>query len=181
MNIHPLKLTRRGFLASSASLGVGAGTVSYASTGVRPRSPESDPFVYEIQRSDEEWRALLSEDEYDVLRRGQTELPASSDIWDEARPGVYGCRGCNLHVYSSDWKVPLDKGWVFFAHAEPNSVLTDIDGPEERYTMDPNGPGNQIEAHCRRCGSHLGHILLVEGEVLHCINGRSLTFELRDA
>ena len=115
-----------------------------------------------------------------MLRRSQTELPASSDVWDETRPGDYGCRGGNLHVYSSEWKVPLDKGWAFFAHAEPNGVLTGIDGPDARYDdMGPGGPANMIEVHCRRCGSHLGHILLVDDEVLHCINGRSLTFAAR--
>jgi len=45
--------------------------------------------------------------------------------------------------------------------------------------MGPGGPANMIEVHCRRCGSHLGHILLVDDEVLHCINGRSLTFAAR--
>ncbi|MEM0938064.1 MAG: peptide-methionine (R)-S-oxide reductase [Pseudomonadota bacterium] len=137
---------------------------------------ERDPFSYEIQRSEEEWRALLSKEEYTVMRDRWTELPRSSDLWDDYREGQFSCRGCGLHVYSSDWRVPLDKGWVFFAHAEPMTVMTDIDGPQASYGMDPNGPGNMIEVHCRRCGSHLGHILIVDGKLVHCINGASLVF-----
>ena len=181
MTRHAFPLTRRGFLSSSAAAGIGIGTAGQASSPVLPARPEADPFVYAVQRSEAEWRAMLDDEEYDVLRRGQTELPASSALWTETRPGIYGCRGCNLHVYSSQWRVPLDKGWVFFAHAEPDTVLTGIDTPEESYSSDPDAPANMIEVHCRRCGSHLGHILLVEGDTLHCINGRSLTFEPRAA
>ena len=181
MTRHAFPLTRRGFLASSTVAGIGLGTAGQASAPSFPATPESDPFTFEITRTEEEWRALLDDESYVILRGGQTELPASSDLWTETRPGTYGCGGCNLHVYSSQWRVPLDKGGVFFAHSEPNTVLTGIDSPQEAYGMDPNAPGNMIEVHCRRCGSHLGHILLVEGEALHCINGRSLTFEPRDA
>lgn len=178
-NLSPF--SRRAFLASSSAAGLAIGSASRASSPAFPSRPERDAFDYEIQRTDDEWRALLDDEEYVILRGGQTELPASSDLWDDTRPGIFGCRGCNLHLYSSEWRAPLDKGWVFFAHAEPNAVMTGIDTPQEAYGMDPDGPGNMIEVHCRRCGSHLGHILLVEGEVLHCINGRSLTFEPRPA
>jgi peptide-methionine (R)-S-oxide reductase len=182
MTDHPLPLSRRGFLAASSAAGLGLATTARASSAPPfPDSPERAAFSYEIERSEAEWREMLDDEEYHILREGGTELPASSDLWNETRPGIYGCRGCNLHVYSSEWKVPLEKGWAFFAHSEDNTVMTSIDGPQEVYGMDPDGPGNLIEAHCRRCGSHLGHILLVEGEVLHCINGRSLTFESREA
>lgn len=177
---HSSPLSRRAFLVSSSAAGLGIASAGRASSPAFPPSPEPDAFTYEVRRTEEEWRALLDDEEYVILRGGQTELPASSDLWDETRPGVFGCRGCNLHLYSSEWRAPVDKGWVFFAHSEPNAVLTGIDTPQEAYGMDPNGPGNMVEVHCRRCGSHLGHILLVEGEVLHCINGRSLTFEPRE-
>jgi peptide-methionine (R)-S-oxide reductase len=173
----PSPLSRRTFLAATGATGLALGTVRRASSEALPAAPEAAPFTYEIQRSEAEWRAMLSEDEYGILREGGTEFPRTSDLWNETRDGAYGCRGCNLHVYSSNWKAPVDKGWVFFAHAEPDTVLMGIDGPEERYGMDPNGPGNLIEVHCRRCGSHLGHVLLVEGKVLHCINGTALTFQ----
>ena len=76
-----------------------------------------------------------------------------------------GTAGGGLHVYSSTWRVPMDKGWVFFVHSERAAVLTGIDGPQDSYGMDPNGPGTMIQAHCRRCASHLGHILIVDGRL----------------
>jgi len=164
-------MTRRGFVAAGA-----AAPLALAAGGAGARPAGADGFIYEIRRTEEEWRALLTPQEYRILREGGTELPASSDLWDETRAGTYSCKGCTLDIYASDWKVPLDKGWVFFVHAIPNAVLMGTDGPEQAYGMDPQGDNTLIEAHCRRCGSHLGHILLVEEQILHCINGRSLTF-----
>jgi len=68
-----------------------------------------------------------------------------------------------LPIYSSSQKVVLSRGWAFFYHSYENATLTGIDR-------------GQIEAHCRRCGSHLGHILYVESDILHCINGSALEF-----
>jgi len=176
----PAGANRRRFLASfaAAPLAIGAATRGEA---MAPPPLETDPFEYEIQRSETEWRDMLNEEEYRVLRDGWTELPYSTEKWNETREGLYGCRGCGLHLYSSNWRAPVDKGWVFFAHSEPAAVLTGIDGPQESYGMDPNGPGTMIEVHCRRCGSHLGHILIVDGKLLHCINGTSLTFSPTEA
>ncbi|MEM1429480.1 MAG: peptide-methionine (R)-S-oxide reductase [Pseudomonadota bacterium] len=171
--------TRRHFLATAAAapLAIGAAT-----KGAAKSSPalETDPFEYEIQRTEAEWRDLLTDEEYTVLRDGFTELPKTSDLWNDLREGKFACRGCGLHVYSSNWRVPLDKGWVFFAHAEPATVMTGIDGPQQAYGMPSDFP-NLIEAHCRRCSSHLGHILIVDRQLVHCINGTSLSFSPSEA
>ncbi len=172
--------TRRSFLATAAAAPLAVGAAARAHAMTEPPL-ETDTFTYEIVRAEGEWRELLSQQEYEVLRDGWTELPKSSDLWQERRAGNYGCRGCGLHVYSSNWQVPIDKGWVFFAHAEPAAVLTSIDGPQASYGMDPNGPGAMMEVHCRRCASHLGHILIVDGKLVHCINGLSLTFTATEA
>lgn len=177
----PADADRRRFLAALAAAPLVVGTATRGEAMAPPPPLETDPFEYEIQRSDAEWRALLSDAEYEVLREGWTELPFSSDKWKETREGLYGCRGCGLHVYSSTWRVPMDKGWVFFVHSERAAVLTGIDGPQESYGMDPNGPGTMIEVHCRRCASHLGHILIVDGRLLHCINSTSVTFNPTEA
>jgi len=137
---------------------------------VPPREPD---FHYEIQRTETEWRERLSDFEYTILREGGTEPPKSSALWDEDRHGVYRCKGCDNLLYWSETKKILDKGWAFFRHAEPDSVLTGID-----LTKFFGGTTIQMmEVHCRRCGSHLGHIVWISNEVLHCINGASLTFE----
>lgn len=120
-------------------------------------------FQFEVQLSEPEWRARLSDQEYEILRNGGTEPRHSSPLATEERNGTYACRGCDLPIYSSSQKVVLSRGWAFFYHSYENATLTGIDR-------------GQIEAHCRRCGSHLGHILYVESDILHCINGSALEF-----
>lgn len=171
------RIDRRRFLAatgiSALALGTG-GSAARAATGT------GDSFRYEVTRSEEEWRARLDAAEYKILRDGDTELPFTSPLWEETRAGRYACKGCDLPVYNASWKAPLDKGWVFFAHGEPDALLMGIDGPQRAYGMGENFP-NLIEVHCRRCGSHMGHILKVDGEVLHCINGTALSFAPSEA
>lgn len=124
-------------------------------------------FQYEIQRTDDEWRTRLTPAEYRILREGGTERRNSHRFTRDARAGTYQCRGCDLTNYSSEQKIILDIGWVFFHHAMRDAVLLGTDGTE-------------IEAHCRRCGSHLGHIQNVDGQILHCINGTALGFTPQD-
>lgn len=169
-NTHPRKHTRRGFLAA---------TGMSAAAAVAPRqgtAGTSDEFEYEVTRTEAEWREMLNDEEYRIMREGGTELPASSALWSETRQGNYCCKGCDLLVYRGAWREPVEKGWVFFRHCETNTVLTSIDGPVAEYGMTEYTNLTMIEAHCRRCASHLGHILIVEDMVLHCINGNSLTF-----
>lgn len=159
---------RRRFLAGIALSGA-------ALPGMSATSQRDDNFEYELVRTDDEWRAYLTEEAYAILRMGQTEVPHSSPYAAENRRGNYFCAGCDLHAYTYEWKVPLDKGWVFFSHAIPNSVLMDVD-LNANYAMRPDTFVTAIEAHCRRCGSHLGHILTVDNILVHCINGAALNF-----
>jgi peptide-methionine (R)-S-oxide reductase len=166
-------LNRRAFFGTGAAALGGLAGARVAQADV---VSAEDGFDYEIVRAPEVWRAQLGEHDFNILRLGATEEPKSSAVWNEEREGEYHCKGCELNVYSSAWKVPLDKGWAFFRHSVPNSLLMNIDWP------DGAGPGQgldilaAIEVHCRRCGGHMGHVLLVEGQLLHCINGASLTF-----
>jgi len=137
---------------------------------VPPREPD---YRYEIQRTEAEWRERLSDFEYSIMREMGTEPPKSSPLWDEDREGVYRCKGCDQLLYWSNAKKNIDKGWAFFRHAEPDSVLTGID--QTKFLGDTTI--YMLEVHCRRCGSHLGHIVWISNEVLHCINGAALTFE----
>ena len=121
-------------------------------------------FVYEVQFSDEEWRRRLTPAEYHILREDGTEPRHSHRFTQTTDAGTYHCQGCDLPIYTSDEKVVLDIGWVFFRHAMPDSVMLGVDR-------------DRIEAHCRRCGSHMGHILYVETEILHCVNGTALDFK----
>jgi len=165
------KVTRRRLLQGSVSI---AGTSIVGSTAASAVIAGSDPYDYEITRTERDWRALLGDD-YGILREGKTEKPKSSPLWTEAREGHYDCKGCGLEQYRSNAKVNLTKGWVFFTAGEPNAQLMSQDGRAEM-SDNPDAFDIFIEVHCRRCASHMGHILMVEGKALHCINGASLNF-----
>jgi len=161
---------RRRFLGGVAVSAVAAtgGTQVIAEAG-------PDTFQLEITRSEAEWRARLTEEEFRILREGGTEAKFSSPHVTENREGLYTCKGCDLPIYDGLWKVPLEIGWVFFRHARPRSVLTGIDG-EPFIGGEDQREAVAIEVHCRRCASHLGHIVHAEGQLVHCINGASLIF-----
>lgn len=164
-------LHRRALLTSSA---VFAGLTALGTKGAAAVPAGRDAFDYEVTRTEAEWRARLG-DAFPILREGKTERQRSSPLWAEAREGDYLCKGCDLHQYRASLKVNLIKGWLFFTASEPNSQLMSQDGPAEMADI-TSAFDISIEVHCRRCGSHMGHILLVEGSVLHCINGASLNF-----
>jgi len=136
--------------------------------------PKTVDHVYDVGYTEAEWKSRLTEEEFRIMRLGGTEHKKTSSNWNETRAGAYNCKGCDLGVYDSEFKVPLKKGWVFFSHSEPDSVLTGID-LITNYGWRAKKKA-AIEAHCRRCGSHLGHILYIDKQILHCINGTSLTF-----
>lgn len=172
---------RRAFLGTAAGAGALALTTGRAAAEPDAAAVEvegEDRFEYEVRLSEEEWRERLTEDEYVVLREHLTELPGTSELWDNTVEGVYACRGCGLELYDSVWKVELDKGWAFFQQSREDTLLMGIDGRPPEGMMDASDSfGALIETHCRRCGCHMGHILTVEGQTLHCINGIALTFE----
>ena len=164
--------TRRTFLGAAGAV--------VAGSAVPTNAQSTDAFQYEVRRSEADWRARLSEREYHVLREGGTEFPATGTLWKDFTPGTFHCRGCDLPVYSSKWREKIDKGWVFFRHAEPNSVLTGIDYVDDGSNMPSDmavmrdDAETMLEVHCRRCGSHLGHIVYIEGKLVHCINATAL-------
>jgi peptide-methionine (R)-S-oxide reductase len=166
-------ISRRGFLKNSAT----AGGLSIFATNANADVPTGrDPFEYEVTRTDAEWRALLGDYDFSILREGKTEVPKSNPLWNETRDGQYNCKACDLPQYSSATKVVLDKGWAFFTASEPNTQLMSQDSQTDM-TEDLDAFDVLIETHCRRCGSHIGHILPVIGKALHCVNGASLNFD----
>ncbi len=126
--------------------------------------------VFEITRSDQEWRAMLTEMEYNVMRKEGTERAFTSPLDKTYADGMYHCRGCDLPLYSSEHKYNSGTGWPSFWQAQENAVATKED---RKFFM------VRTECHCRRCGSHLGHIFDDGPQPTgkrHCINGVSLVF-----
>ncbi len=169
--------SRRAFLGSATLAALGS--TQFARTAEAQAIITSEDYTYEVTRTEAEWREMLSDEEYRILREVGTEPRFSSELWEEERDGTYSCRGCDLPIYDNTYKEVLFVGWVFFDHSFVNTTLTGIDILPAEYggTEDMATTPALMETHCRRCGSHLGHILTVQGKTRHCINGAALTFE----
>ncbi len=166
--------TRRHFLGGVALSAIAPPVILTSKAAANPLA--SNEFEFEITRTEAEWQERLDSFEFNILRQGGTEPHFSSRLWNEERAGHYECRGCDLRLYESEWKTIRQIGWVFFYHSAPSSVMTGIDVLPPDDDPETEEPRTMVEAHCRRCGSHLGHLVVVEGELLHCINGASLVF-----
>lgn len=127
--------------------------------------------TFEITKTDEEWRAILSEAQFQVLRKEDTERPFTSPLNDEKRVGNFHCAGCDLPVYGSYAKYDSGTGWPSFYES-----LKDAVGTKEDNSLF----ATRTEVHCRRCGGHFGHVF-DDGPkptgMRHCINGLALTFK----
>ena len=147
---------------------VGAGAV-VALAGLR-WVRGSEPTRFEIEKSDDEWRRILSRAQYEVLRLHRTEIPGSSPFNHEKRLGIFACAACALPLFSSTAKYDSRTGWPSFHSPLPNAVGTATD----YVLLVP-----RTEVHCRRCGGHLGHVF-EDGPrptgLRYCINGVALIF-----
>ncbi|SIS72186.1 peptide-methionine (R)-S-oxide reductase [Roseivivax lentus] len=152
-------MNRRTFLGTTAAaLGLGS----------RASAVEGN---FEVTRSEAEWRAMLSDLEYRVMREEGTERAFTSPLNDVTAEGTYVCRGCDLPLYSSAHKYDSGTGWPSFWRAVSDSAIGTK--PDRSLFM------TRTECHCARCGSHLGHIFDDGPQPTgkrHCINGVSLTF-----
>jgi peptide-methionine (R)-S-oxide reductase len=126
--------------------------------------------VYKVTRSDDEWRQLLTPEQYAVMRGHGTERPGSCALLQEKRPGVFACAGCGEHLFEGEVKFESSTGWPSFNVPVAGSVETSVDC---------SGGMTRTEVHCATCGSHLGHVFpdgpLPTGQ-RYCINGVALEF-----
>jgi peptide-methionine (R)-S-oxide reductase len=169
---------RRAFLRSGTAVALAGGALTQAGSATAASSDET--FTYEIVRSDEEWRSMLSEHDYGIMREDGTEKRHTSGLVNESREGTYHCKGCDLTLYESHRKVPLQIGWVFFSHALHDTVLLGTD-EQAPYGGAMDEGEVLIEVHCRRCSSHLGHMVYIDPQIVHCINGSAMNFRAASA
>ena len=125
-----------------------------------------------ITKSETEWRKQLTPEQYQVAREKGTERAFTGAYWDNHKEGVYRCIGCGAELFKSDTKFDSGTGWPSFT--EP--MLKEAVELEE----DRSHGMRRIEVHCRKCGSHLGHVF-PDGPgptgQRYCINSCSLNFE----
>lgn len=158
-------MDRRHFIATILAAGsvLAFGRAQYASAAVKGD--------FDVTRTEAEWRAMLTDMEYRVMRNEGTEPAGSSPLDKVYEPGMYHCKGCEEPLYSSEHKYDSGTGWPSFWQAQPGAIGTK---PDRKlfYT--------RTECHCATCGSHLGHIF-DDGPAptgkRHCLNGVSLVFQ----
>lgn len=102
------------------------------------------------KKSDEDWKKELTEEQYNVMRRGGTEAPFSGEYSSDHGSGIYMCAACGQELFSSDTKFDSGTGWPSFTN--PVNLDHILLVPDERGGM------HRTEVRCKKCGSHLGHV-----------------------
>ena len=127
---------------------------------------------YRTEKSESEWRAELSADQYAVLREAATERPWTGELLDESRAGLYACAACGNELFKSDTKFDSHCGWPsFYESVRPEAV---------ELIEDRSHGMVRTEVRCAQCGSHLGHVFpdgfgTPTGD-RYCMNSIALTF-----
>jgi peptide-methionine (R)-S-oxide reductase len=126
------------------------------------------------EKTENEWREILSPEQFAVLREKHTEAPFSGEYDGLYADGVYACAACGQVLFDSTTKFDAHCGWPSFYDARPESV--------EFHPDDSLGGAIRTEVTCANCGGHLGHIFVGESfdtptDKRYCINSLSLKFD----
>lgn len=161
-------MTKRQVLLSGAAFAGLAALGARLGFGGAQRADAAESF--EVTKTAEEWRKILTPEQFHILREEGTEYAFTSKLLEEHRDGVFACAGCDLPLFESDKKFDSGTGWPSFWQEIKGNVA---------YKTDRSLLMVRTEEHCRRCGGHLGHVF-DDGPPptgkRHCINGLSLVF-----
>jgi len=160
---------RRHYLRAGGMLALAGGLFSLQALKW-PKAQAADLEHFEVSHTDAQWRAMLSDASYAVLRHEGTERPFSSPLNEEHRSGQFFCAGCQLALFSSRTKFDSGTGWPSFWQPLEHAVASRTDST---FGME------RTEIHCTRCGGHLGHVF-DDGPkptgLRYCMNGVAMTF-----
>ena len=129
-----------------------------------------------VVKTDEEWRELLTDEQYEVCRNKGTERAFTGALVDCKDPGTYVCVCCEAELFGSDTKFDSGTGWPSFS--EPAQSDSIEEHPDHGHGM------SRVEVTCSRCGAHLGHVFPdgpAPGGQRYCINSASLAHKPRQA